>query len=247
MSFEPQTTIAVLPYLFLAVLMALVLSILVLISFVFFSASFFKRIMSSRSELEKRRREAHKEAEEILEKARKEAAEFISRANAKALEILEAAKNFSAISEKEIDKILQGFMESQKERLEKNSEKFAKAYEDLSAEVRKSYSSSVEALLRAMREDAGNNMLEVRKNLEQELTRYRGDADAKLQEWREAALREIEEYKKTVFARVDEVAYQIVNRAAKEIFGEALDLRHQQKMVLSSLERAKKEGFFYGN
>ena len=142
---------------------------------------------------------------------------------------------------------MQGLATSQEERLAKSAEKFAKGYEDLSAEIHKSFSASMETVLRAMREDAGKNMLEVKKGLEQELVRYRGEADVKLQEWRDGARREIEAYKKSALAGIDEIVYGVVNRAAKEIFGEALDLRHQQKMVLSSLERAKKEGFFHGN
>ncbi len=247
MSLEPQSAVVVLPYIVYLVLGALALSILVLVSFVFFSASFFRKIFSSRSELEKRRRAAHQEAEAILEKARIEAREVGSRASAKAAEFLAAAQLFNSSSEKEIGKKMGEFVEVEKERLQKSSEKFVGTYDGLIAEARKSYLSSIQSFTQAMQEEGRKIMFEFQKNLEGEMVRYRSGTDEKLKEWQATARKEIDGYKSEALVRIDEAIYRLIGRVSKEIFGEALDLRHHQKLVLSSLERAKKEGFFHEN
>lgn len=247
MSFEPQSAIVVLPYIIYLILGTLALSILVLIAFVFFSASFFKKIFSSRSEIEKRRRIAYQEAEAILEKTRTEARDINSRASAKAAEILEAATLFNSVSEKEIEKRLEAFMEGERERLQKNAEKFRGAYEGLIVDTRQSYLSLAQSLAETLREDGKKTMLDFRKNLEDEVVRYRSETDEKLKEWHNALRREVDDYRKEALEKVDEAIYRLIGRVSKEVLGEVLDLRHHQKLVLRSLERAKKEGFFHEN
>lgn len=247
MSFEPSSAVVVLPYIIYLVLGVLALSILVLTSFVFFSASFFKKVFSSRSEIEKQRQIAHQEAEAILEKARIEARDINSRASAKAAEVLEAARLFKAVSEKEIEKKLEAFVGGEEERLRKNAEKFRGAYETLTVDARQSYLSLTQSLAEALREESKKTMLDFQKNLEEEVIRYRNETDEKLKEWHNALRREVDDYRKEALLKVDEAIYRLIGRVSKEVFGETLDLRHHQKLVLASLERAKKEGFFHEN
>lgn len=247
MSFEPQSAVVVLPYIIYLVLGALALSILVLISFVFFSASFFKKIFSARGEIEKRKRIAQQESEAILEKARVEARDINSRASVKAAEILEATKLFTSVSEKEIEKKLGAFVEGEREQLQKNAEKFRGVYETLAVDARQSYLSLAQSLAKTLEEDGKKTMLDFRKNLEEEVVRYRSETDEKLKEWHNALRQEMDDYRAESLLKVDEAIYRIIGRVAKEILGEVLDLRHHQKLVLSSLERAKKEGFFHEN
>lgn len=247
MSFEPQSAVIVLPYIIYLILGALVLSILVLIAFVFFSASFFKKVFSSRSEIEKHKRIAQKETEAILEKARAEARDINSRVSVKAAEILEAAKLFTSVSEKEIEKNLGALMASERERLQKSAEKFKGAYETLTTDVRQSYLSLAQSLTETMQKESKKTILDFQKNLEEEAVRYRSQTDEKLKEWHMALRQEVDDYRKESLLKVEEAIYRIIGRVAKEVLGEAFDLRLHQKLVLQSLERAKKEGFFHEN
>jgi len=54
----------------------------------------------------------------------------------------------------------------------------------------------------------------------------------------------IEEYRNKKLEEIDKKIYQLIGRVAKITIGHSLDLTTQEKLVMESLEKAKKESFF---
>jgi F0F1-type ATP synthase membrane subunit b/b' len=54
----------------------------------------------------------------------------------------------------------------------------------------------------------------------------------------------IEDYKKEKLKEIDQKIYQIIGEVAKKIIGRAIDLSTHEKLVIETLQKAKKEGIF---
>lgn len=56
--------------------------------------------------------------------------------------------------------------------------------------------------------------------------------------------KELDEYKKARMKQVDDTSMRVVQKASQEILNKTMSLDDHQKLVIDSLERAKKEGLF---
>ena len=54
----------------------------------------------------------------------------------------------------------------------------------------------------------------------------------------------IDNYKKEKIKEIDEKIYQIIKQVAKKTIGKTIDLSFHEKLVMETLEKAKKEKFF---
>jgi len=55
--------------------------------------------------------------------------------------------------------------------------------------------------------------------------------------------KEIDSYKRQRFEEINRKMYQLLAKVAKETIGKAIDLSDHEKLVMESLEKAKKEIF----
>ena len=56
--------------------------------------------------------------------------------------------------------------------------------------------------------------------------------------------KEVEYYKKARMQEIDQAVTSIVQKASQEIFNKSISIADHQNVVIQSLEKAKKEGFF---
>jgi len=144
-------------------------------------------------------------------------------------------------------KLEEGFLELkeinkevQKKLLEESEGKIKSLEEEIKKEVSKFIQANSE-IRKSLFEESKKQAESVIKNLDEELKENLEKVNQIIYKTLAQAEREIEEYKKEKLKEVDERIYKILNEVAKNILGKTIDLSTHEKLVIESLEKAKKE------
>lgn len=162
----------------------------------------------------------------IMEDAVQESNEIIADAASEASEILTGAQYVSDSSKKTVDDALKNVSVDIKKEAEQTARDFTKSYQ-----------TSLTQLTNESLSDFQHITKELQTDLQKKLSEFHSTLLPALE-------KELEEYKKTRIRLIEESVTRIVTDASQEIMNKSISLEDHQKLVIDSLEKAKKEGVF---
>lgn len=163
-----------------------------------------------------------RDKESIHSEAREKAVRVVETAKEKALEILSEAKSDSLRESETIDMRLQEISENKLREYKKMLQKVSESIEDT-----------------AVRE-----LSEYKKTLTFETAEGQKIMEQKMTEAMTAAQEQIENYKAQKMAEIDERIEKLIKKITLQVLGKGLRIDDQTKIVISALEKAKKDGLF---
>ena len=108
---------------------------------------------------------------------------------------------------------------------------------DTGKDVSGSYQTSLKQLASASLNGFQTVTNELELDLQKQIKEFRTSLLANLE-------KEVEEYKTAKIRRIDQASVGLVQKVANEVLNKSLSMEDHQKLVVQSLERAKKEGVF---
>lgn len=201
------------------------------------------------------RRSVFKKESEILDNANRKALDTLQKANNEALGIIEEARAKVKTMETKIsfdEEAFQQLLKSQQDAIIKAvSDHLQKITTSVLSNYQETLRKTAEADLNVFRtstndlEKAAKDEVESFKSLlEKETIGTQRDVAQKIQEVYAAAQDEIKTYRAERLAEIDNHIGEIILSVSQRVIGKALSLEDHRDLVISSLEKAKKEGFF---
>lgn len=210
-----------------------VLNILTLLFFLFLVLYLLQKFIALYREYAERKWKIQREAEKVLDRARKESISIISEAEEEAGHILGSVGKIKTKAEKEVERSLQEFSMAEGAKLSEVSRDFNETYRDMLKELKD--------LLHAYTRES---IIEFRKSLEREYPHFLEEMRVGVQAAQKTAEKEIEEYKEEMMKKVESSLPKIVSSVSREVIGRSLDMDDHADIVISVLEKAKKEHLF---
>jgi len=93
-------------------------------------------------------------------------------------------------------------------------------------------------------QEAKSKANELSKGLDEKIDRICQLATESINQKIAKTEKNIEDYKKEKLKEIDQKIYQMIGEVAKKIIGRAIDLSTHEKLVIETLQKAKKEGIF---
>ncbi|MCX6759692.1 MAG: hypothetical protein NT012_03985 [Candidatus Nealsonbacteria bacterium] len=93
-------------------------------------------------------------------------------------------------------------------------------------------------------QEAKSKTNELSKGLDEKIDRICQLATESINQKIAKTEKNIEDYKKEKLKEIDQKIYQMIGEIAKKIIGRAIDLSTHEKLVIETLQKAKKEGIF---
>lgn len=93
-------------------------------------------------------------------------------------------------------------------------------------------------------QEAKSKANELSKGLDEKIDRICQSATESINQKIAKTEKNIEDYKKEKLKEIDQKIYQMIGEVAKKIIGRAIDLSTHEKLVIETLQKAKKEGIF---
>lgn len=190
------------------------------------------------------KRSVFKSEQEILEKANQQALAIIEEARAK-VRTMETKINFDEAAFQQLLKtqqdqvvkavsdhlqtITSSVLSNYQETLRKTAEADLGVFRATTGDLEKSAKDEVEAF---------------KNTLQKETIDVQRDVSQKIQEAYTAAQEEIKKYRTERLAEIDNRIGEIILSVSQQVIGKTLSLEDHQDLVIASLEKAKKEGFF---
>ena len=185
---------------------------------------------------------------QILENAVNQSSQIMSVATHQANQILAGTQFISQSTKATLDNALQQVVvdvqntsSSSKIALEQALQKIVvdahrEAF-DTGKDVAGNYQASLKQLVNVSLNGFQTVTNELELDLQKQIKEFRGSLLANLE-------KEVEEYKTAKIRRIDQASVSLVQRVANEVLNKSLSMEDHQKLVIQSLEKAKKEGVF---
>jgi len=164
----------------------------------------------------------HHVVDEALSKERK----IIDDATSEADQIIKQSQFLSQSSKQEIDNAIKAVVAE----IQKEGGVIARNFTN-------EYSNSLKLLSNETLNEFQTIMTQLQNDLKKQNKEYQNTLLPEIQ-------KEIDEYKKTRMQQIDQITGEIIQKASQEIFNKSISLNDHQKVVIDSLEKAKKEGVF---
>lgn len=201
------------------------------------------------------RRSVFKKESEILDSANEKALDILQKANNEALSVVEEARAKVRTLETKIsfdEEAFQQLLKTQQDSIIKAvSDHLQKITTSVLSNYQETLRKTTEADLSVFRtstvdlEKTARDEVESFKNLlEKETIGTQRDVAQKIREAYTAAQDEIKTYRAERLTEIDDHIGEIILAVSQRVIGKALSLENHRDLVISSLERAKKEGFF---
>lgn len=185
---------------------------------------------------------------QILENAVNQSSQIMNVATHQANQILAGTQYISQTTKATLDNAVQKLVvdvenvsSSSKITLDQTLQKIAtdvhrEAF-DAGKDMTGSYNASLKQLVTISLTGFQNVTNELELDLQKQIKDFRGTLLANLE-------KEIEEYKAAKIRRIDQASVGVAQRVAQEVLNKSLTMEDHQKLVIQSLEHAKKEGVF---
>jgi vacuolar-type H+-ATPase subunit H len=164
-------------------------------------------------------RKLKSERETVEVKSRQKAAKLVNDAREKAVTIVGEAKidaqKWQEVLNQELDKLVQSEVGEYKQRIQ-------------------SISNNIEDQVRSEAED-------FKKVLEMETVDAQRVISEQMKEKYDTVEKQVEEYRQKKFKEIDEKAAEVLETAAKEVFGKLINLESHTDLIIAALEKAKKQ------
>lgn len=196
--------------------------ILVLILFIFY----FLSLRTKEKEVEKKEHQIDEGFHHVVDEAQAQERKIIEDATKQADQIIKESKYLTQSSKLEVDNAIKTVIAE----IQKEGNVIAKSFTS-------EYSNSLKSLSNESLREFQNIMIQLQADLKKQNKLYQEQMLPEIQ-------KEIKEYKKSKMQEIDKEIANILQKAAQEIFNKSISLADHQKVVVDSLEKAKKEGVF---
>jgi F0F1-type ATP synthase membrane subunit b/b' len=209
-----------------------------------FVCYYFFRFNKIEKEFEKKEKKVDTEYHRVIDDALEHERKILSDTTDEAEHIINEAKYISSSSKEALEQALQ------------------KAVNDILKEsltMGHTYLDSYKSSLNEISEESRKNLQQVTKGFEEDLKRQtedfrnvarelEGNLQKQISEFHDSLMpnleKELEAYKAERLKQTDQLVKSIVQKASVEIINKSISLEDHQKLVMDSLEKAKKEGAF---
>lgn len=185
-----------------------------------------KELDKRKKELSEKERQLESGYRQVIENALAKERKIIEEATAQARTILSDTQNLSTTSKDNLDKALQ--------KMNYDVQNYAATSSNNLLADYKTYLGKI----------AEKSLLDFQNNTK----RFEDDMQNKMQDFRDTLLpgiqKELEEYKNKRFRDADKAIDEIIKKVTEKILNKSLSLEDHQKLIIDSLEKAKKEGVF---
>jgi F0F1-type ATP synthase membrane subunit b/b' len=181
---------------------------------------------------EKERQLAAKQAEvesgyqQIIDRALEKEREILDDASKQASSILSITQNLSSASKESLDAAMQKMVDDIHKEATNSSEYFLANYKNSLNKISESSAA----------------------DYQQSVAKFEENMQAKMEEFRNSLLpgvqKELEEYKQKRIQEVDRKVEKIIKEVAEKVFNKSIPFEEHQKLIIESLEKARKEGVF---
>lgn len=177
--------------------------------------------------------EANLKAEEVIRKAIDRAERIILDAEIVKTDFL-----------KKVEENLERVGEEGVRELKVDSEGFDQKYKDLFEGMKAEYLKHANNTLTSVEKITDEELEDFRKSLRSETVGSQEIINKKVSEEFEKVNQEIQEYKKNQIGNIDKEISTLVAKISKEVLGKTLTPSEHEKIIIDSLENAKKDGLF---
>lgn len=180
----------------------------------------------------------------IKEDANLKADEVVRKAIDRAERIILDAEIVKTDFLKKVEENLERVGEQGVRELKMDSEGFDNKYKELFEGMRAEYLKHANSTLASVEKIADEELEDFRKALKSETVESKDLINKKVSEEFEKTNLEIQEYKKSQIDNIDKEISTLVLKISKEVLGKTLTSSEHEKIIIDSLEDAKKNGLF---
>lgn len=209
-----------------------------------FVGYYFLKLNSKERELEKRENKIDSEYHQVVDNALAKERKIMDDATSEAEHIITGAEYVNKSSKEVVDQALQ---------------KMVDQIHTETVETARNFMNSFSASLGQISQQSQRDFQDVAKELEQglqtQVTDFQNsakelevDLQKQIKDFHDTLLpgleKELDDYKKIRMKQADQTIASIVQKASQEILNKTISLDDHQKLIIESLEKAKKEGIF---
>src|SRR3989344_3375051 len=176
--------------------------------------------------------------------AEKEAQDILKKAQIQAREIVSQAKSFNKETIEDIDKTLSDIKLSEQSAVEEISEDILLTYRKIIEDTRNDAINIATTASKTLQNDAIKEVDSFKSLLSRQTSELQKIVAEKIDSSYQTAQKELEVYKLTEMKKIDTQVTEILSEVSKEVLGKTIPLENHHKLIIDSLEKAKKEGIF---
>ncbi len=196
-----------------------------LLVFVFFLTYIF-RLRAKEKVIDKERAATDSNYHHVVDDAIAKERKILEDAAYEANQIIAGTKYVSTASKDSVDLSLKKMEGALQHEANTTSQEFSKSYSDSLQQVAKQSLADFQNVIRSMESDLQKQTVNFRESLLPQLEK------------------ELEEYKKLRLLQADRTVTHIIQEVSQQILNKSLPLEDHQRLLIESLEKAKKEGVF---
>lgn len=219
----------------------LILSFLVLLGFIFL---FVKYLFRKEEELEHKQQEAVHDYKHIIKNAHAKARSLLGKTTEAAEGIMLKTEYVTENIKSEMDQTLHRVVEQNTQVLDQSSHEALSEYQKSLEGMKEEFVNQVKQIVEKMKSSTDTEISDFNKILREETIDSQKYISQKINEKFDTTLKEIETYKQEQVGKIDASIGRIIRHVSEKVIGRAIPINQHEKLVLDSLEQAKKEGFF---
>lgn len=203
-------------------IITLISGILVLTLFLFY----FVSLRNKEKQVEKKEHQIDEGYHHVVDEAQAKERKIIEDATTQADQIIKQSQFLTQSSKQEVDNAIKAVVAE----IQKEGGVIAKSFTT-------EYTNSLKNLSNQSLKEFQTIMTQLQEDLKKQNKTYQEQLLPAIQ-------KEIEEYKKSKMTEIDQEIVTIIQKASQEVFNKSISLSDHQKVVIDSLEKAKKESVF---
>jgi vacuolar-type H+-ATPase subunit H len=222
---------------------------------IIFVGYYFLKLWTKERELERKEGKIDTDYHHVVDTALEKERKIIDDATQEADQIISGAYYVNKAAKETVDQALERMIaDIQKETLA-TARAFMQSYENSLKSLTTESVSDFNLVSKSQQEEMKKQIADYREMLNHSLTQFQGVATNMEKDLQEQIMafhntllptmqKEIEEYKAARMKETELMITKVVQKVSQEVLNTTLTLNDQQKLVLDSLEKAKKEGVF---
>ena len=183
-------------------------------------------LKNTKKRVEKKENEIDSNYHHVVDEALSKERKILDDATNEADQIISNAKYLTNEEKQEIDNTIKNLVIN----LQKEGEAISHSFTS-------EYSASVKQMSTESLTEFKNIMIELQTGLRAQIQQFN-------QSLLPQAEKEIETYKASRMQEIDKAVTQIIQKASQDIFNKSISTQDHEKLIMESLEKAKKEGLF---
>jgi hypothetical protein len=219
-------------------------SFVISLGVILFTLVYVYSLFLKERKLQQKQDKAYQSTSEIVEHAHARARSIIDRAVEKSQETMLQTEflkqELVAHGEQSIQQVVDHIVEL----LDHDGVKYDQQYQQLFDTIKAEYIKTTNEAVDRIQEEAKKQLESFRASLEEGTAGSEATLGKMVEAEFAAAKHEIEEYKTREMKKIDDSIVSVLEKVIQDVMGRAIPLSEQEKLIIDSLETAKKESVF---